>query len=328
MVAEDRRSRFRAVVIGAGFIGSRYNELFGAENRYSHCAAFDASPHFDLTGILDSDPARSTEAASFWNTRGYADLDTLMEAERPEIVGVAIPATERTRVLRRLAQVPSVKGILLEKPVAADGGEAQQIKKIAEASGWTVCVNLIRRYCRGHRQVSDLLKQGALGRLQAVTGFYTKGLRHNGVHMLDLMNWYLGAPESFSAEVSDIPGQPGSDPGLNVRLRYRSGVSAVINACDADAHAVFELDMLGTDGRIRIEDLGDRIVRYHVGESPRYPGYRTLGSPEEIQSGMNDTTLAAAEDLAQAVRENRSPYCGLTEALAAEDLASQIIASV
>jgi len=315
----------RAAVVGCGYIGSRFNETAGPSDRYSHCAAFSSVEGVVLAAVVDSDPTRAAAAGAFWGVPHFTDIDSMVAVAAPQIVGIATPAHGRLPIVRQLLAQPELLGLLCEKPLGESLDLAEALASaVAERRDVQVAVNLVRRYDDGHLRTKAMLDAGALGRVQAVNGFYTKGLRNSGIHMLDLMRWLFGEPVSVAAEPTSFGADSDADPTPDLELRFPNGPRAVIRGCDAAAVSLFELDIVGTEGRIRIDRNGQRISFASVVPHSNYPDYLTFADWHAVSTGMRDTTRKAVIDLTAAIAESRAPRVSILEALEAERLVARI----
>jgi predicted dehydrogenase len=315
----------RAAVVGCGYIGSRFNETAGLSDRYSHCAAFSSVEGVVLAAVADSDPARAAEAGAFWGVPHFSDVDTMVASAALQIVGIATHASGRLQLVERLLAQPDLRGLLCEKPLGDSLASAEALASaVAERPDVCVAVNLVRRYDDGHVRAKAMLDAGAMGRVQAVTGFYTKGLRNSGIHMLDLMRWFFGDPVSVTAVPTCFDDDADADQTPDFELRYPNGLRVVIRGCDALAVSLFEIDIVGTEGRIRIEHNGQRISIASAVPHPNYPEYRTFGDWKPLSTGMRDTTRNAVADLVAAIADSREPRVPIREALEAERLVDRI----
>jgi len=108
-----------------------------------------------------------------------------------------------------------------------------------------------------------------------------------------------------------------TDPCLDIVLGLQSGELATLRSCDASQFSVFEMDVMGTKGRVRLVDSCHVINHDRVADSSRYSGFREL-----VRNGINfgnqrDLMLHAVEDLVEAVRTGRPPACTGADGLAA-----------
>jgi predicted dehydrogenase len=114
----------------------------------------------------------------------------------------------------------------------------------------------------------------------------------------------------LAGEVTRAEGWPGPDANTHsARLRLACGANAWLQATDAAACSMFEMDLVGSRGRIRISESGHRIERWTLGKSPFYSGYQAWRALAPVGGGMRDVTLHAVEDLVRCVATGAAPRC-------------------
>lgn len=306
----------RTAIIGCGKIGSEFVDGAGAAGIYSHAGAYAACPTTSLVAVCDTDPATMRRCADRWGvTAGYTDARRLLAEQQPDIVSVCTPDQTHFELIRLAIESPGVRGVLAEKPLALECDQGVELVRIARDRRVILAVNYSRRYAANHVELRERIRSGKFGDIQSVGGFYTKGTLHNGTHWFDLARFLVG--EVIEAWGLDMRGEGGADPTLDAVLRFESGASAHLQACDARAFSVFEMDLVGTRGRARILDSGHRVDIQRVVESHHYPGYQTLADDAQMQSGMRDVLLHAVEDLVRCLKEGGQPRCSGEDGLAA-----------
>ncbi|HLY10848.1 MAG TPA: Gfo/Idh/MocA family oxidoreductase, partial [Planctomycetota bacterium] len=187
-----------------------------------------------------------------------------------------------------------------------------------------LAVNYLRRYSESHVRIRDWIRSGRIGAIQKVAGLYTKGVFHNGTHWFDLARWMIGEiaqVKALSAPASE------TDPTLDAGLLFDNGARGVLQGCDADAFSVFEMDIIGTLGRVRLVDSGHRVETYQAAESPYYSGYLALRKEEDRVGDLGSTGLRALEDLVQSLEQRVPPRCSGADGLAALRIASAVVRS-
>jgi predicted dehydrogenase len=311
----------RAAVIGCGAMGSRYADDARIEGIYSHAAAYRALEATELVAVCDADPVRLVECASRWDVSGrYQDAASLLAESRPDVVSVCTPDSTHARIIQQAIETPGVRAVIAEKPLALSVADAAALLAEARRRGVIIAVNYMRRYSAGHRDVRSSLQAGAIGDIQRVSGLYTKGVRHNGTHWFDLLRFFAGNV----AEVTATLGRGADeavDPTLDVMLKLQTGAVAHLAGADANAYSVFELDLIGTTGRLRLVDSGHRLDSHTVIDSQHYSGYRSLDAGTSSVNDMRDTTLRLVEDVAACVRQGGVPVCSGDDGLAALEIA-------
>ena len=285
---------YRAAVIGCGLIGSRAAADSGRIGIYSHAGAYAACERTNLCALADSDTGALTEAGERWQVQArYSDIDVLLAETQPEIVSICTPDATHAALLARVLACDSVRAVLVEKPLALSVAEARETLDLAR--GKPVLVNYSRRFTSNHRALKQHVEAGALGRIVAVQGIYTKGLFHNGTHWLDLARWLVG--EIAQVQAFDALRERGPDPTLDLRLDFLGGATGVLTGLSHREYTVFEMDLLGTAGRARLTESGWSILVSRPEASRHNSGYTVLGPPEVLVGGMRDATFNALQNL-------------------------------
>jgi predicted dehydrogenase len=294
---------FRAGIIGCGKIASDFADdpkMLG--DIFTHAEAYTRCANTVLAAVCDSNPQQLERCGNRWNVSArYSDLKEMVRKESLDILSVSTPDSTHYQVIKDIFSVPnSIRGILCEKPLAATSQEAEEIIRIAEKYKVILAVMYMRRHAQNYQALKDFLRKGKLGEIQAIAGWYTKGVFHNGTHWLDALRYFAGEVEWVMAwnRLSDSQ----EDPTLDLVLGLRNRGIASLHALDSNAFTVFEMDIVGTRGRVRILDSGFEIEHSTVIESKRYSGYKELGSSPVAFGDRQNLMLHAVEDLVQAIK--------------------------
>jgi predicted dehydrogenase len=175
-------------------------------------------------------------------------------------------------------------------------------------------------------KLKKFLGAGGIGTIQTVCGYYTKGTLHNGTHWFDLARFLIG--DVSWALGYDRLEETGDDPTLDAQLGFTCGATAYLHACDAGAFSIFEMDLIGTFGRVRIVESGHVLEIHHVVDSPRYSGYQILEQKERLEGGMENTILRTVEDLVHCMENGSEPACSGADGVAALEIAFAVRESV
>lgn len=145
----------RIAVAGAGLIGRRHIELI----RRSDCS--------ELAAIVDPAPA----AAALARDSGvplYRTLTELFATRRPDALIAATPNILHAQNGIECARhgVP----VLVEKPIADSLANAEELITAAERAGIALLVGHHRRHSRILAKAREIVQQGRLGRLVAISG--------------------------------------------------------------------------------------------------------------------------------------------------------------
>jgi predicted dehydrogenase len=200
-----RAALARVLVVGFGSIGARHARVVRALHPDAAIAVLRSTPGragVDAPGLVP-----------------VADLDAAI-AFAPTVAVIASPATHHAATAVRLieAGVP----LLVEKPLAADVGDAHAIAEAAARRGTIVATGYNLRFAPGLRWLHERLGAGVIGPVRtarAEVGQYLPDWRpghdyREGVsarralgggallelsHELDYLVWLLGSPRAVSA---------------------------------------------------------------------------------------------------------------------------------
>lgn len=298
----------RAAVIGCGRIGSMAADDPKLKAVYSHAQGYSLCPATELVAVCDSDERRAEECARRWGLQsGFTSVEETLEKARPDIVSVCTPDETHAAILGAVLRDQGVRGILAEKPLALSVAEAEEIAGRAEANGVALAVNYTRRFSDRHARMRERVSERLIGEIQTISGYYTKGILHNATHWIDLARWFAGDIESVAGLSSEPFGE--RDRMVDARFIFKSGARGVLQGCRDDAFTIFDMDIVGTRGRVRLADFGLRHEVFLVRDDPNYSGYRSLGRESDELAAPEDTLLRAVEDLAQAVNTGSRPRC-------------------
>lgn len=310
---------YRAALIGCGKIASEFADDPRLKGVYTHAGAYAACPATALVAVCDVDPVKANNCARRWDVGAvYRDAAELFADSAPEIVSICTPDHTHFEMLSLALETPGVRAVLAEKPVALEPAAARQIARLAGERGICVVVNYSRRYSPGHLRLRDEIRAGRLGNIQAVSGYYTKGVLHNGSHWFDLARFLVG--EITAVWATDKLKEPGDDPTLDVFVRFAGGATGFLHGLDAGKYSLFEMDIVGTAGRVRIVDSGYWFDFSQVSDSPYFSGYRTLVDAGREAGMLDDVTLYAVEDLVACVESGTTPRCSLEDGVKALEI--------
>lgn len=313
----------RAGIIGLGQVGSRFDEDPKRVGVWSHAAAYAQVPGVLLAAGADPDQeARSKFSARRGVSRLYTDYREMLRAEQLDVVSVCTPTLLHEEAVMAAADA-GVKAIFCEKPIAATVEAGRRIVERCEKQGIVLAVNHTRRWDRNYRWPLELVKQGFLGKLQHVVGYYSGGIFNIGTHLLDVMRMYGGNVDWVVGEWVGDRNTP--DPTVAGMLRFSEGTTAKLLGFGNPSDLIFELDLVGDEGRIRILENGRRVETYRFAESRNYSGYREFTAVELSNSlPEEDRFVAAVKDLVRCVQNGGRPACSGRDGLAAVESATAL----
>lgn len=277
-------------IIGLGVIGSRHDEERKGEGIYSHAGAYKAIDGYNLVSICDADAQRAHQSGEFWGIREiYNDVDQFLSGQQLDVISVCTPDCTHYSVLKKVLKgSKKLKAVITEKPLGLSYEECAEIEQLACLNNVLVEINNQRRAEPMHKKVAALIKSEKLGSIQAISGYYVKGLFHIGCTMVDTLRMLFGEVKWVMAVPPFKVGSYGDDYSTDFILGFSNDVKAVVQSCDKDGYSfsIFEIDIMGSNGRIRIVDNGFKIIQQDIEDYEHYAGFRSLGRENLIASDM------------------------------------------
>jgi len=182
---------WRAVIIGDNDHGAFGHHLD---------RAFDLVPQVEVCAVADPVEAGLKKGLERSKAkRGYTDYKQMLKKERPELAVIAPRFCDRRKEMVLACVEAGVKGIYLEKPIAASVADADAMVEACDRAGVWVAVDHWR--AGGDvRKAKELVAGGAIGDLQIIRGHGKNDARAGGVdlmllgtHVLDAMLYIAGA---------------------------------------------------------------------------------------------------------------------------------------
>lgn len=265
--------KFRAAIIGCGRIGSEFDDDPKRKTITSHAGGYSNNPDIELVAVADLDEQKLEKCKKRWNVPNiYTDYKEMLEKENLDILSICTwSSTHHTFVLEAVKH--GVKAIFCEKPISDSLENAEKMVNECKQNNVLLFVDHGRRFDSFHRQIREFVKNEKLGKIQQAHFYYVAGIANSGSHMLDLLRYFLGDVEWVSGVYSSNKSPNEKDPNIDAMIKFKNGTMAVIQACDVKSFMVFEPELIGTKGRLRIVHCGFNVEYYEVKESHRFSGY-------------------------------------------------------
>lgn len=305
------RRTYTAGIVGTGRIGFSLGFDRKREQPASHTMALLAERRIQIASGCDTDAGRLSEWRRFVEkksrraVRACTGLEEFLAAPPQDIVVIAVnEGSHLPAALAVIGRRPRL--VILEKPVALNVREGRRIADAAAAASVPVLVNHERRFAEDYRLAARHLPK--IGRLQTVQARLDSGLRvysaaeeqtgaysplHDGTHLVDAVLFLLeGAAASASApdaspalqemQLSGIfRDSPGAVRSVSAHFRHPACPDVNITISGGSRFFGFEIDIIGTEGRIRI---GNGVFSFFRREQSRlYTGFWSLAPDRSVR---------------------------------------------
>jgi len=282
-------------IVGAGSIGGLIDSP-NSTNIASHAHAISKHPQCKLTAICEPDSTNQSAFIGRWGEMGvYHSLDSLLQYETIDLLAIASPTQFHAATLEEALHVKSLSAIICEKPLVATAQELAHLTPLLLASEKKILIHLMRRYDPSFIKLANDIAAQKWGKAVRFQGIFTKGLLHNGVHMLAVLSHFFGEIQSLkSLHVKRLHEDIGGD--FDVTCKNAQGL---LSCMEALPYSAFELTIWFENGKVEIKEGGSRIESFIRKPSPLYEGYFSLEHEETLPNTLKDYALHSLEFLLQ-----------------------------
>ena len=189
-----------------------------------HLQAIGTLDCVKLVSVCDVDASALEEVSKSFRAKPYDDYHDLLQAGGIDLALVLTPAATHREIVEEAAR----RGInvLCEKPLAPTLEEAEAMLKVCRKEGVKFFYGSSYRYLPAIRKAYDLIRSGAIGKVQLLTeqlaggggvqayrqlgpahyphggpGGAGMGLMDHGIHLVDIFSWLVGE------EIEKVEGQ-------------------------------------------------------------------------------------------------------------------------
>jgi UDP-N-acetyl-2-amino-2-deoxyglucuronate dehydrogenase len=246
----------RIAIVGSGEMGRKYADALTHHVR-------DA----ELVGV-----AAGSRAPALAREFGVPTLEVDDVWTRSDIDAVIIATPHSTHVPLATAAARAGKHVYIEKPLARDVQECDQIIDACERAGVVLTVNTVTRFRPSAMAARKALDEGRIGRLRMLRVLssavaydpdyksWTSDPAEGGIwldwgcHGCDAIRWFVGgSPTSVFGRVTDYSPGPALGRSAMVEFAYASGVSVQLLMS-------FEMPAPGLGSASQWTFIGDRGI--------------------------------------------------------------------
>lgn len=303
-------SKVRLAVVGCGAVAQIH-----------HVPAIAASSRVEAAVLVDADEKRAKALAQQY---GVPEVATDYRELPGQVDGAVVALPNSLHAPVSIELLKRGVAVLVEKPMAMTVAECDAMIEAARAGRAVLAVGLDFRFFDSSLLVRDLLRDGLIGPLRRfdlrqgviprwpfATDFLLKKemagggvLADFGVHVLDLLLWWLG---DLTATDYRDDALGGVESDCEMTLTTASGLTGAVeisrtrnlrNTCVFEGErARLEVGIWDSDPEVRLSIAGSEVA---LAGRARRPG----------ETGLNflDTVIRQIDDFARAIRLKRDPF--------------------
>ena len=311
------QKKYTAAVIGLGLIGSLYDQDPKLKGINTHSGAYMRWSRTRLVGGCDPDERKREAFVEKWGVVNvFQNASDMLSELKPEIVSICTPPSSHSDLICLCIQ-HSVRAILCEKPFVYDAEEGENLVKLCKETNTILAVNHWMRYSDLYIGLRKYIQEGGMGRIWGGRYHYSKGAFNSGTHSVDILTYLLGDVASVRAtERLDIGT---GDDNIGGMLKFLNGAMIHLTIGDYRNHFTTELDLIGTEGRIRLTDNDRTVELFGVADSVHESNIRELYRIERIPFSLQrgDFMIHAVSNIIDALEGRAEVLCSGEDGLRA-----------
>ncbi|MBT3242427.1 MAG: Gfo/Idh/MocA family oxidoreductase [Bacteroidetes bacterium] len=230
-------NRFRIAIIGTGYIA------------HYHARALQLLPDVEIAIVVDNQLDKANKFAEIYKTKEIA-TDAMALVDRPDINAVLILTPNKFHAPYTIEFLSRGKDVFLEKPMAMNASEGDQIIEVSNRNGQLVMVGHMWRFDAEVDYIKKVVDSGRLGKIVKTKGYgihenwgpsgwFTQkelagggALADMGVHAIDTVRYILGDPKPLSvyAAIDTQYGNYDVDDNGIVIISWDNGVHSIIES--------------------------------------------------------------------------------------------------
>lgn len=254
-------TKYKAIIIGCGKIAGLYDDRSDTYI-YSHAKAYSLNENISLEGCSDLNINNAKSLSSKYNIPNISeDYLKIISEIKPDIVSICTPDKTHYNIVISILESENLpKIIFLEKPACQNEEELNKLISISEEKNIKIVVNHSRRFDSLYKELKSKIEDETFGKLIKVDVVYYSGWQHNGVHIVDTLNFLFSDTLKFESllNISDSPYE--NDFNLDFKCKFQNSDALVyLTTMDEKYYQLFEFDFKFEKARIRLENFGQRI---------------------------------------------------------------------
>jgi UDP-N-acetylglucosamine 3-dehydrogenase len=256
-------------VIGTGFWGK------------NHARVYKELAETELIAICDIDPQRAKAVADQFGAKPYTNAAKMLKNKDIEAVSVCTWSTALAKEATKAVQAG--RHVLVEKPMAANVKQAENLLKKAEKEGVHLTVGFLMRFIPGLQNIKKAVQDKTIGELVCASGKRVSQwperigdvgvVKDTAIHDIDVML------HLFNEDPIGVYAKTGSmrhiryEDYAQIMLTFKGGKSAFIESNWLTPYKTRILIATGSEAIMNLDYITQELTVENAKETlkPRYP---------------------------------------------------------
>lgn len=275
------KKKLEIAVIGAGAISE------------PHIGAFTGMEDARVTAVADIVLNKAEKLAARYSIKAYSDYKEMLDREKPDIAIVTLPHFLHRQAVADCAERGCC--ILLEKPMAMDEEECDNIINICDHHGVKLMIGHVRHFYDCYDRIREIVKSRLLGELIMITNtrycnyfapsrpdwFFHKKTAGGGIvmnlgsHSFDIIQYLSGSRvKTVSAKVGRFAEDVEVEGNAQIFAVLENGVTASVTLSGYTSVPRNETELIFAKGMIKTTDAN--VCTLFMGKDGAYEEMEAL----------------------------------------------------
>ncbi|MEM3783678.1 MAG: Gfo/Idh/MocA family oxidoreductase [Candidatus Bathyarchaeia archaeon] len=261
-------------VIGAGFWGR------------NHARVFNELKETELLAVCDIDAERAKGVAKQFGAEAYVKTGKMLKRKDIEAVSVCTWSTSLAK--EALKALKAGKHVLVEKPMAANSKQAEELLKTAEKEELHLSVGFLMRFIPGVQYIKKAIESKAIGELVCATAKRVSQwperigdvgvVKDLAIHDIDVARYLFGGdPITVYAKTGNMRHRLFEDYA-HIMLTFEGGKNAFIESNWLTPYKTRMLVVTGSEAILKLDYITQELTVEDAKETvqPRIPWQEPL----------------------------------------------------
>ena len=301
-----------AAIIGFGDIGYYLSKDKKRKQTWSHFEAYELIDKIELRAIVEINQKKiDFIKKNYPQIFVFQNIEKLINSNlNIDIISICTPTKTHFKILNKSLKLKP-KIIICEKPICSSVNEAKKIIRIFKQKKIKVVVNHQRRFEKNFLIVKKIIEKNKIGKIININGIYTSKIVSIGTHLIDCIRMITKLEPKYTYSI--FKNKNGiKDPSVSGILYFNNETTCSIQAVGSKYKYIFEIDIIGSKGRVRIINNEKKIEYFKFKKSKNFTKYDELFQ-KKINYKQNDPLLELFKSAITAFKKNKKIYPDLND---------------
>ena len=273
---------YSVTIIGGGAISCGYDNPNDTHvTTHTHGAILHSD--ISLKAIVEVDEKRQQYIANKWGEsfKIFSNIQNCIQSYTSDIIIVATPTDTHFQIIKQVLYYYTPKLIICEKPFVSNLDEYEQLNLLLEKSNTKIITHFPRRFDPSINILQQKINQA--NEIYHFYGTFTKGLIHNGSHMIDLIHMFIGD----LTHIQPIEKEICNKDIFGKFFITTDKASGIISNIDNDKLSLFELVIYSDIAKFAITGDKQNIVIHYTKNSEDFKDYISYSVQETLSKTLD-----------------------------------------